>query len=85
MVLFVVSDYCSTLEGDDSYSCWRGYFELKELEVSYIYIYKFIVIIIIYKSIYASFKASGHEHKLFSPSGMNEFVLLARVKEQRIY
>ena len=35
MVLFVVSDYCSTLEGDDSYSCWRGYFELKELEVSF--------------------------------------------------
>lgn len=28
------SDYCSTLEGDQSYSCWRAYFELKELEVS---------------------------------------------------
>ncbi|XP_030945186.1 CCG-binding protein 1-like [Quercus lobata] len=27
-----LADYCSTLEGDDSYSCWRGYFELKELE-----------------------------------------------------
>ncbi|XP_010489183.1 PREDICTED: CCG-binding protein 1-like [Camelina sativa] len=27
-----LSDYCSTLEGDDSYSCWRAYFELKELE-----------------------------------------------------
>ena len=83
MVLFVVSDYCSTLEGDDSYSCWRGYFELKELEVSFYFfifynIYKFFVIIIIYNSIYASFKASGHEHKLLSPSGMYEFVLLAR-------
>jgi len=29
-----LSDYCSTLEGDDSYSCWRAYFELKDLEVS---------------------------------------------------
>ncbi|XP_041010492.1 CCG-binding protein 1 [Juglans microcarpa x Juglans regia] len=27
-----LSDYCSTLEGDDSYSCWRAYFELKDLE-----------------------------------------------------
>ncbi|XP_023642792.1 CCG-binding protein 1 [Capsella rubella] len=27
-----LSDYCSTLDGDDSYSCWRAYFELKELE-----------------------------------------------------
>ncbi|KAL2455784.1 maternal effect [Abeliophyllum distichum] len=27
-----LADYCSTLEGDDSYSCWRAYFELKELE-----------------------------------------------------
>lgn len=27
-----LADYCSTLEGDPSYSCWRGYFELKELE-----------------------------------------------------
>ncbi|KAL0356779.1 UNVERIFIED_CONTAM: CCG-binding protein 1 [Sesamum calycinum] len=26
------SDYCSTLEGDDSYNCWTAYFELKELE-----------------------------------------------------
>lgn len=34
MVVFVVSDYCSTLEGDESYSCWRAYFELKDLEVS---------------------------------------------------
>ncbi|KAH9695772.1 CCG-binding protein 1 [Citrus sinensis] len=25
-------DYCSTLEGDDSYSCWRAYFEFKDLE-----------------------------------------------------
>ncbi|KAK4477066.1 hypothetical protein RD792_016271 [Penstemon davidsonii] len=25
-------DYCSTLEGDDSYSCWQAYFELKDLE-----------------------------------------------------
>ncbi|KAJ4716392.1 Maternal effect embryo arrest 14-1 protein [Melia azedarach] len=27
-----LSEYCSTLEGDDSYSCWRSYFELKDLE-----------------------------------------------------
>jgi len=27
-----LSDYCSTLEGDESYSCWRAYFELKDLE-----------------------------------------------------
>lgn len=27
-----VSDYCCKLEGDDSYSCWRAYFELKDLE-----------------------------------------------------
>ncbi|KAI3675270.1 hypothetical protein L1987_84858 [Smallanthus sonchifolius] len=27
-----LADYCSTLEGDPSYSCWRAYFELKELE-----------------------------------------------------
>ncbi|KAK4849146.1 hypothetical protein QYF36_021401 [Acer negundo] len=27
-----LSDYCSTLEGDDSYSCWKAYFELKDLE-----------------------------------------------------
>ncbi|KAJ9561215.1 hypothetical protein OSB04_006375 [Centaurea solstitialis] len=27
-----LSDYCSTLEGDPSYSCWRAYFELKDLE-----------------------------------------------------
>ncbi|XP_022876175.1 CCG-binding protein 1-like [Olea europaea var. sylvestris] len=27
-----LADYCSTLEGDDSYNCWRAYFELKELE-----------------------------------------------------
>jgi len=26
-----LSDYCSTLEGDNSYSCWRAYFELKDL------------------------------------------------------
>lgn len=31
-----VTDYCSTLEGEDSYSCWRAYFELKDLEVSLI-------------------------------------------------
>lgn len=31
-------DYCSTLEGDQSYSCWQAYFELKDLEVcSYFY------------------------------------------------
>ena len=28
-------DYCSTLDGDDSYSCWKAYFELKDLEVSF--------------------------------------------------
>ncbi|VVA15235.1 PREDICTED: CCG-binding 1 [Prunus dulcis] len=27
-----LSDYCSTLEGDESYGCWRAYFELKDLE-----------------------------------------------------
>lgn len=27
-----LTEYCSTLEGDDSYSCWRAYFELKDLE-----------------------------------------------------
>uniref|UniRef100_A0A7N0T1T3 CCG-binding protein 1 n=1 Tax=Kalanchoe fedtschenkoi TaxID=63787 RepID=A0A7N0T1T3_KALFE len=27
-----LADYCSTLEGDPSYSCWRAYFELKDLE-----------------------------------------------------
>ncbi|OMP01577.1 hypothetical protein COLO4_11735 [Corchorus olitorius] len=27
-----LADYCSALEGDDSYSCWRAYFELKDLE-----------------------------------------------------
>ncbi|XP_057963748.1 CCG-binding protein 1 [Malania oleifera] len=27
-----IADYCSTLEGDNSYSCWRAYFELKDLE-----------------------------------------------------
>ncbi|KAL8554404.1 hypothetical protein ACS0TY_002554 [Phlomoides rotata] len=27
-----IADYCCTLEGDDSYSCWKAYFELKELE-----------------------------------------------------
>lgn len=27
-----LADYCSTLEGDESYSCWRAYFELKDLE-----------------------------------------------------
>ncbi|PIN08681.1 hypothetical protein CDL12_18746 [Handroanthus impetiginosus] len=27
-----IADYCSTLEGDDSYSCWQAYFELKDLE-----------------------------------------------------
>lgn len=25
-------EYCTTLEGDKSYSCWRAYFELKDLE-----------------------------------------------------
>ncbi|RZR83036.1 hypothetical protein BHM03_00009585 [Ensete ventricosum] len=28
-----ISDYCTTLEGDDCCSCWRAYFELKDLEV----------------------------------------------------
>ncbi|KAF6143397.1 hypothetical protein GIB67_029566 [Kingdonia uniflora] len=27
-----LADYCSTLQGDDSYKCWRAYFELKDLE-----------------------------------------------------
>ncbi|XP_052194847.1 CCG-binding protein 1-like [Diospyros lotus] len=27
-----LADYCSTLEGDASYGCWRAYFELKDLE-----------------------------------------------------
>lgn len=27
-----IADYCSTLDGDPSYSCWRAYFELKDLE-----------------------------------------------------
>jgi hypothetical protein len=27
-----IADYCLTLDGDDSYSCWKAYFELKELE-----------------------------------------------------
>lgn len=27
-----LADYCSTLEGDESYSCWKAYFELKDLE-----------------------------------------------------
>ncbi|CAN4107627.1 unnamed protein product [Withania somnifera] len=27
-----LADYCSVLEGDDSYSCWQAYFELKGLE-----------------------------------------------------
>ncbi|XVE66898.1 hypothetical protein DITRI_Ditri08aG0116900 [Diplodiscus trichospermus] len=27
-----LAEYCSTLEGDESYSCWRAYFELKDLE-----------------------------------------------------
>ncbi|WRX16558.1 hypothetical protein QQP08_009045 [Theobroma cacao] len=31
-----LADYCSTLEGDDSYSCWRAYFELKDLEASFL-------------------------------------------------
>ncbi|AES90249.1 hypothetical protein MtrunA17_Chr4g0045491 [Medicago truncatula] len=25
-------DYCSILEGDESYSCWQAYFELKDLQ-----------------------------------------------------
>nr|KJB47443.1 hypothetical protein B456_008G026800 [Gossypium raimondii] len=32
LVISLFSDYCSTLEGDESYSCWRAYFELKDLE-----------------------------------------------------
>ncbi|KAJ0961047.1 hypothetical protein J5N97_000948 [Dioscorea zingiberensis] len=27
-----LTEYCSTLEGDKSYSCWMAYFELKDLE-----------------------------------------------------
>ncbi|KAK7252073.1 hypothetical protein RIF29_35782 [Crotalaria pallida] len=27
-----LSDYCSTLEGEECYSCWQAYFELKDLE-----------------------------------------------------
>ncbi|XP_022763330.1 CCG-binding protein 1 [Durio zibethinus] len=27
-----LTDYCTTLEGDDCYRCWRAYFELKDLE-----------------------------------------------------
>ncbi|XP_043706249.1 CCG-binding protein 1 [Telopea speciosissima] len=30
-----LADYCSTLEGDASYSCWRAYFDLKKLETEY--------------------------------------------------
>ncbi|KAK4777603.1 hypothetical protein SAY87_017790 [Trapa incisa] len=30
-----LADYCSTLDGDKSYSCWRAYFELKDLEKYY--------------------------------------------------
>jgi hypothetical protein len=50
MVLFIVSDYCSTLEGDNSYSCWRAYFELKDLAVSFCLFFFF------FKSISASCK-----------------------------
>jgi len=39
MAVLVVSDYCSTVEGDESYSCWRAYFELKDLEVSLFFSY----------------------------------------------
>ncbi|KAF8391322.1 hypothetical protein HHK36_023626 [Tetracentron sinense] len=35
-LFFTSSDYCSTLEGDPSYSYWRVYFELKDLEVGVI-------------------------------------------------
>ncbi|KAG8637624.1 hypothetical protein MANES_15G144700v8, partial [Manihot esculenta] len=27
-----LADYCSTLEGDNSYTCWGAYFELRDLE-----------------------------------------------------
>lgn len=27
-----LTEYCTTLEGDESHSCWRAYFELKDLE-----------------------------------------------------
>ncbi|GLT86321.1 hypothetical protein SLE2022_044660 [Rubroshorea leprosula] len=27
-----LADYCTTLEGDDSYNCWRALFELEDLE-----------------------------------------------------
>lgn len=41
MAVISLSDYCSTLEGDESYSCWRAYFELKDLQVSSIYLSDF--------------------------------------------
>ncbi|GAA0185747.1 hypothetical protein LIER_33035 [Lithospermum erythrorhizon] len=28
-----LADYCSTLEGDAGYSCWRAYFQLKDLQI----------------------------------------------------
>ncbi|EPS58808.1 hypothetical protein M569_16005, partial [Genlisea aurea] len=27
-----IADYCLILEGDEAYSCWKAYFELKQLE-----------------------------------------------------
>ncbi|KAL2927558.1 CCG-binding protein 1 [Bienertia sinuspersici] len=30
-----LADYCSTLEGENSYDCWQAYFELKDLEKEY--------------------------------------------------
>ncbi|KAI9123486.1 hypothetical protein K1719_004786 [Acacia pycnantha] len=27
-----LADYCSTLEGEESYGCWQAYFELKDLQ-----------------------------------------------------
>ncbi|XP_021855079.2 CCG-binding protein 1 [Spinacia oleracea] len=27
-----LADYCSVIEGEDSYDCWQAYFELKDLE-----------------------------------------------------
>ncbi|KAK7243210.1 hypothetical protein RIF29_38000 [Crotalaria pallida] len=30
--LLAEPNYCSTLEGEECYSCWQAYFELKDLE-----------------------------------------------------
>lgn len=33
LIFIYLPDYCSILEGDESYSCWQAYFELKDLQV----------------------------------------------------